>query len=164
MADVQTFRRAWGKFATGVAIVTTIESDGRVHGMTANGITSVSLEPLLILVCVAHDRNSHSLIKESGLFAINILSEAQQSLAGYFARPLEQRGEDANVPISLTKRGSAIVENCLAFMDCRVVQEYTAGDHAIFIAEVDEIRMNPGRPIIFFEGNYHRLGQKDSRN
>ena len=162
MADAQTFRQAWGKFATGVSVVTSIQPDGHVHGMAANGITSVSLDPLLVLVCVGHNRNSYLFIKESRRFAINILTEDQAHLAEYYARPPELRTDDVAGSFTFTERGSAIVDDCLAYMDCHVVTEHVAGDHTIFIGEVDEVRVSSGRPLIFYEGKFARLGQTHS--
>jgi len=157
MTDAQIFRQAWGKFATGVAVVTTIEPNGHVHGMAANGITSVSLDPMLVLVCVGHNRNSYPLIKENGRFAINILNESQQPLAENYAKPPEQRDADFDAGFKFTERGSAISEESLAYMDCHVVQELTAGDHTIFIGEVDEIKVTDGQPLLFFEGAFGKL-------
>ena len=157
MPDAQTFRQAWGKFATGVSIVTTADSDGSVHGMTANGINSVSLDPLLVLVCAGHTTTSYPLIRDSRRFAINILSEDQQAIAEYYARPTDQKTGDLEIPISMTERGSAIVDDSLAQMDCRVVNEYVAGDHTIFIGEVEEINVGDGRPLLFFEGRFGQI-------
>ena len=158
MVDANAFRQAWGKFPTGVSVVTTIQPDGQVHGMTANGINSVSLDPLLVLASVGHKTNSHTLIKESRRFAVNILREEQRSVGEYYARPLEERKGDVSVSFSFAKTGSALVDDCLAAMDCHVVDEHEAGDHTIFIGEVDEIRVNPGRPLVFFEGKFGRIG------
>ncbi len=164
VADPQTFRKAWGKFATGVSVVTTIQADGHVHGMAANGICSVSLEPLLVLVCVGHNRNSYPLIKESKRFCINILSEGQQAVAENYARPPAQRNPDFEVGFSFTERGSAKIEDSLAYMDCHVVQEVVAGDHTIFIGEVDEIRVNDGpQPLVFCEGGFYRLTRNGAK-
>ena len=158
MTDAKAFRQAWGMFVTGVSVITTIEPDGQVHGMTANGIASVSLEPLLVLICAGHNTNSYALIKQSRRFAINILNEDQQRVGEYYARPPEQRTGDGGGSFSLTERGSAIVDNCLACMDCHVVDEHVAGDHTIFVGEVDEIQVNSGKPLVFFGGKFGRLG------
>lgn len=157
MADAQTFREAWGKFATGVSVVTSIEPDGHVHGMTAQAVGSVSLDPLLVMACVGHNRNSYPLISKNGAFAISILREEQQPIAEYYARPPEQRTNDVPIAMSFTERGSAVLEDCLASMDCHVVAEHVAGDHTIFIGEVDEIRLGDGRPLLFFEGRFGGL-------
>ena len=158
MPDAQMFRQAWGKFATGVSVVTTIQPDGQVHGMTANGINSLSLDPLLVIVSVGHDRNSYPLIKETGRYAISILNVDQEPIARYYARPPEERTGDVNPSFTFTDKGSAIVDDCLASMDCHVVSEFTAGDHTLFVGEVDEINVSSGEPLIFFEGRFGRLG------
>ena len=157
MPDAQTFRQAWGKFATGVSVVTTVQSDGDVHGMTANGINSVSLDPLLVLVCVGHTATSYPLIREVGRFAINILDEDQQQVAEYYARPTDEKTGDLDVSFSLTERGAATVDGSLVHMDCRVVTEHVAGDHTIFIAEVEEIEIGDGKPLLYYEGRFSSL-------
>ena len=145
MVDSDEFRQAWAKFATGVSVITTIQSDGLVHGMTAQGICSVSLDPMLALVCVGHNRNTHGHVTESRRFCINILSVEQQNIAEYFARPPERREPGFHVPFSFTERGAAMIGDSLASMDCRVVESHVAGDHTIFIGEVDEIEAEPRR-------------------
>ena len=159
MPDSQTFRQAWGKFATGVSVITTVQSDDEIHGMTANGITSVSLDPLLVLVCAGHNTTSYPLIKDSGRFAINILSEEQQPVAEYYARPTDQKTGDVPMSFSRTTQGAATLDGSLAYMDCRVVNEYVAGDHTIFIGEVEEINIDSdsARPLLYFEGKFNRL-------
>ena len=162
MPDAQTFRQAWGKFATGVSVITTTQADGEIHGMTANGITSVSLDPLLALVCAGHSTASHPLIKESGRFAINILSEDQRPIAEYYARPSDQKTGDVPMSFSRTAQGAATLDGSLAYMDCRVVSEYVAGDHTIFIGEVEEIAIDADgdRPLLYFEGKFNRLSDE----
>ena len=157
MSDAQTFRQAWGKFATGVSVVTTVEEGGSVHGMTANGINSVSLDPPLVLVCVGHTAASYPLIRDVRRFAINIMSEEQRSLAEYYARPSDQKTGDLDVSFTHTERGAATVDGSLAHMDCRVVAEHVAGDHTIFIAEVEEIEIGDGKPLLYYEGRFGSL-------
>lgn len=152
MVGADKFRQLWGKFATGVAVVTTIEPEGGVHGMTANGITSVSLEPLLVLVCVGHERQSYGLIKNTGRFAINVLSEEQKEIAEYYARFPDKRVGDVVPSFSFTKQGSAVLDGCLGSVDCRVVAAHEHGDHTIFVGEVEDIRVSEGKPLVFFEG------------
>lgn len=157
MLDSQTFRSAWRKFVTGVTVVTTIENSGAVHGMTANGIVSVSLDPLLVLISIGHKRVSNSLIKSSGRFAINILSDQQEAVAKYYAAPSEKGKRDPDIEFSFTGKGSAVLPECLAHMDCRVERQHETGDHTLFIAGVDELEVNPGRPLLFYEGAFHRI-------
>jgi flavin reductase (DIM6/NTAB) family NADH-FMN oxidoreductase RutF len=125
--------------------------------MTANGITSVSLDPLLVLVCAGHSTASYPLIRSSRRFAISILGQHQQSIAEYYARPADGKTGDVEVSFRRTRRGSATIDGCLATMDCEVVDETLAGDHTIFIGRVDEIELSPGRPLIFYEGKFGQL-------
>ena len=157
MANPQLFRQVWSKFATEVTVVTSIQPDSNVHGMAANGVASVSLEPQLVLVCVGENHQSHGLIKQSRRFAINILSEAQQDVSDYYAKPPEKRAVDEEPAFSFTEHGGAYVEGSLGSMDCRVVAEHKHGDHTIFIGEVDDIRLGTGRPSIYFDGQYDAL-------
>ena len=157
MADGNLFTIDWSRFATDVYVVSTIEKYGNVHGMAANGIASVTLNHLLVLDCVGHNRNSYALIKNSGRFCINILTEDQQNVGEYYAKPPEKRTTDTPATVVYTNSGSASLEGSLASMDCQVVNEYVAGDHTVFIAEVDEITLGEGRPLIFFEGKWDSL-------
>ena len=159
MPDAQTFRQAWSKFATGVSVITTVHANGEIHGMTANGINSVSLDPLLVLICAGHNTTSYPMIRETQRFAINILTEEQRPIAEYYARPTDQKTGDVAVSFSRTDQGAATVDGSLAHMDCRVVAEHPAGDHTIFIAEVDEIEIGDGKPLLFFEGRFNHLGE-----
>ena len=153
----ETFRQAWGKYPTGVSVVTSIEPDGGVHGMAANGINSVSLDPPLVLVCVGNNRNSYPLIKQSRRFAINILSDRQQPVAQHYASPAEARSPDFAVSFTFTPAGSAFIDGSLASMDCRVVNEQPAGDHTVFIAEVERIELADGAPLVYCEGKFAQL-------
>ena len=157
MPDADQFRKAWGKFATGVSVVTSIEDDGSVHGMAANGIASVSLDPMLVLVCVDHRRNTYKLIHDSGRFAINILNSSQDRIAEYYARPPERREGDPGAGITVTESGAAYIQDCLTFMDCSVFQEITQGDPTIFIGEVHDLRIHDGKPLIFYESKFNEL-------
>jgi flavin reductase (DIM6/NTAB) family NADH-FMN oxidoreductase RutF len=158
MADSRDFREAWGKFATGVAVVTSIEPGGGVHGMAANGINSVSLDPMLVLVCVGHNRNSYPLIESTKRFCINILCHDQKGIAEYYAIPNEMRVGETPARFRFTPDGSAVIESSLAAMDCKVVDEVKAGDHTIFIGEVTEIEVNEGEPLLYYQGKFGHLG------
>ncbi len=153
----EAFLKAWGSYPTGVSVVTSIEPDGGVHGMAANGINSVSLDPLLVLVSVGHNRNSYPLIKEAGRFAINILSGEQQDIARYYASPAESRSADFDVAFTFTDSGAAFIDDSIASMDCRTVHEQVAGDHTIFIGEVERIDLNEGEALAYCQGKFGRI-------
>ncbi len=147
------FRRAWARFATGVTIISTLEPDGRVHGMTANGVTSVSLDPPLALACIGAERNTHDLIRSTGRFGISILSAEQSAIARHFTLPPEQRPDLPNGTFA-ELGSSSVLNGAVAAMDCRVVGEHSAGDHTIFIAEIEAQRVAGGGPLLWLDGQF----------
>jgi flavin reductase (DIM6/NTAB) family NADH-FMN oxidoreductase RutF len=153
----ELFRQAWGKFATGVSVVTTLQEDGKVHYMTANALCSVSLEPFLVLLCLDHLRNTHRYAALYRRFGINILTEGQAAVATRYAGGEWQQGELPAGGLHFMPNGTAALNDALACMACRVVAEHQAGDHTIFVAEVEEIEVKPGMPLIFYEGQYASL-------
>ena len=155
--DSSLFRKAWGNFATGAALVTTIEEDGTVHGMTANGIASISLDPMLVMVCVGHNANTLPIIIESGRYGINILSEHQESIGSFYASSTTASNHEQGATFHFTESGTAFLDGSLSSMDCNVVRQYDEGDHTIFIGEVDFIEVKPGRPLIFFDSKWDSL-------
>jgi len=158
----QHFRRVMGQFATGVTVVTTRLGD-EVHGLTANAICSVSLEPLLVLVCVDHSADTHPLLEKSGVFAMNILSAEQEHLSRLFAGPTEEKAgrlEATGYRTAVT--GAPIIEGCLAYLDCRIVAAYPGGDHTIFVGQVEEAEISgEGAPLLFFRGRYTTVREAD---
>lgn len=157
MTDVERrqleYRQAWSRFATGVTIITTIESDGGVHGMTANGVTSVSLDPPMALACVGHNRNTYGLIKATGRYGMSVLSASQEYVARHFTLPPEARPVDHSIRFGELGK-SPVIEGAIAAMDCRVVSAHESGDHTIFVAEVESIRIGEGAPLIWYEGKF----------
>jgi len=155
--DSKIFRQAWGNFATGVALVTTIEQDGTVHGMTANGVASISLDPMLVMVCVGHKAKTYPIIKESGRYGINILSEYQEPIGSFYASSESETTHEPNTRFHFTESGTAFLDGALSSMDCNVVRHYDEGDHTIFIGEVESIEVKSGSPLIFFNGKWALL-------
>ena len=155
--DSDLFRRAWSNFATGASLITTVEADGTVHGMTANGIASISLDPMLSMVCVGHNANTHPIIKRTGRYGINILSEDQKMIGDYYARSAEKRDGSINPDFFFTSSGIPFLEGSLSSLDCKVVSVYEEGDHTIFIGEVEEMKVGNGRPLLFYEGKWSKL-------
>jgi flavin reductase (DIM6/NTAB) family NADH-FMN oxidoreductase RutF len=154
------FRRAMGCFATGVTIIT-LDLDGEVHGMTANAFASVSLDPMLVLVCVDHSTRTHAHLHAKKRFGVNVLCEDQRTISEYYARP-ERSHENAEVEAGArfdrTKHGTPILHGSLAYLECRLHTAQIAGDHTIFIAEVEDVVVNEGEPLLFFRGKYRRVG------
>src|SRR5450759_1736872 len=130
------FRQVAGQFATGVTVVTT-SSQGIRAGLTVNAFCSVSLDPPLVLVCVDLTSNTLPAIRESGIFAINMLTSDQEYLSRCFATSTEDRYEHfCHASFHTAATSSPIIDGCLAFLDTRVVAEYPGGDHVIFLSEV----------------------------
>jgi flavin reductase (DIM6/NTAB) family NADH-FMN oxidoreductase RutF len=154
------FRKAMGTFATGVCIIT-VDLDGEVHGMTANALTSVSLDPLLLLVCVDHNARTHAHLHTKKRFGINILAENQRAISEYYARSLEvQQDADAvaDARFDRTLHGTPVLQGALAYLECRLKSTYEAGDHTIFIADVEDVAVREGEPLLFFRGKYREIG------
>jgi flavin reductase (DIM6/NTAB) family NADH-FMN oxidoreductase RutF len=148
------FRNAWGKFPTGVSIVTTHTEEGAPYCTTANAVSSVSLDPLLLQLSMATVSLTCANISRNGRFGINFLREEDAVLATFFAKAAGPgRGE---LPSSHTifESGTIGLNDALAVMDCRVVQSVEAGDHTVFIAEVETLEVREGRPLVFYEGTF----------
>jgi flavin reductase (DIM6/NTAB) family NADH-FMN oxidoreductase RutF len=156
--DPMEFRRTLGRFATGVTIVTTL--DGNVdHGMTVNAFASVSLEPPLVLVCCDKKAESYELLKKSRVFAVNILRDDQKQISTNFSRYELKPIRFQNLKIRRVVTGAAIFEGAMAFIDCRVVGVHDAGDHDIFIGQVEKLGYKEGSdPLLFYAGKYRRIG------
>jgi flavin reductase (DIM6/NTAB) family NADH-FMN oxidoreductase RutF len=155
----EEFRRTLGQFATGVTVVTVVTPDGSVHGMTANAFTSVSLAPPLVLVCVGHGARTHELLPQRGRFGINVLREEQEAWARFFAST-EQKldaAERLGVKLRFTAGGAALLEDTLAQMECTLAASHIAGDHTIFVGQVENATAGAGRPLLFFGGRFRRM-------
>ena len=151
------YRRIMGNFATGVAIVTTAH-EGRVCGMTANAITSVSLEPMLLLFCADKRTRTHDMIDRSGVFAVNILTQEMSELAKVFSdngRPEEERFR--GVQYHTARTGAPILDGNMGWIECQVTYRYAGGDHTIFVGEVVNAGERLGNPLVFWRGRYIQL-------
>lgn len=152
--NTDLFRSAWGNFATGVSLVTTTEQDGSVHGMTANGIASISLDPMLSMVSVAHNANSYLIIKNTGRFGINILTDQQRAIGEFYAKSNNEGENSPEAFFRLTENGTPFLEGSLSSIDCRVVSTHVEGDHTLFIGAVESIEVGDGEPLLFFQGKW----------
>ena len=158
------FRKAMGCFATGVTIITVdLEGEhGDVHGMTANAFASVSLDPMLVLVCVDHSTRTHAHLHAKKRFGINVLCEDQRAISEYYARPErthENAEAEAGARFDRTQHGTPMLHGALAYLECRLHSAEVAGDHTIFIAEVEDVVVREGDPLLFFRGKYRKVGE-----
>lgn len=152
------FRKAMGCFATGVTVIT-VDQDGEVHGMTANAFTAVSLDPVLVLVCVDHRARTHAHLHARKRFGVNVLCRDQQAISEYYARLAEthQHPESAGARFDRTAQGTPVLQGALAYLECRLHSTQAAGDHTIFIAEVEEVVVRDGEPLLFFRSQYRDI-------
>jgi flavin reductase (DIM6/NTAB) family NADH-FMN oxidoreductase RutF len=149
-------RRIMGQFATGVTVVTTGGRAG-LHGLTANAIASLSLNPPLLLVAV--DKRAHSMdfLKANRCFAVNILRLEQQEISQRFATPGPKDFSGLAILSGVTE--APILADCLAYADCRVVEILPGGDHEIFVGEIVAGDVNEGEPLLYHAGKYRRLAE-----
>jgi flavin reductase (DIM6/NTAB) family NADH-FMN oxidoreductase RutF len=153
------FRKALGQFPTGVTVVTVEREPGLVHGMTANSFTSVSLHPMLILICVDHRAKMLPLLQRKRRFGISVLKEGQEAISEYFAK--REQSAEAEQRLSIryhwTPGGVPVLEGALLHLTCNLVASHLAGDHTVFIGEVESAAIHEGEPLLFFRGEYRAL-------
>jgi flavin reductase (DIM6/NTAB) family NADH-FMN oxidoreductase RutF len=156
-ADGRALRRALGRFVTGVTVLSTVTADAdgvaRVHGMTANAFTSVSLRPPLVLVSVARSAAMDARIARAGRYAVSVLAEGQRALALRFA------GRSADpTPVEFDRRdGLPVVAGALAWLTCSVRTAYQAGDHTLYLGAVDQHSSRAGAPLVFYASDFRAL-------
>ncbi len=153
--DPGRFRAACSKYATGIAIVTSLDDYGVPHGMTANSFTSVSLFPPLILVCIDHNAGVLGFLRSSRKMGINVLNEAQHHLSEHFARGGEDRF--GAVEWFAGRTGIPLLPDALATFECAIIETVEAGDHAIVIGEVGHAEFRDGRPLLYFDRGYRAI-------
>jgi flavin reductase (DIM6/NTAB) family NADH-FMN oxidoreductase RutF len=149
------FRTALRTFAAGVTVVTTLDRAGRPSGLTASAFTSVSLDPPLVLVCVDHTASAHPDFRARGWFAINVLRREQEALSRRFAASGGDKFQGA--PWHEGQAGLPLLDGALATLECRIVDTHEAGDHTIFIGQVENASVAGGQPLVYFHGGYHSL-------
>lgn len=154
--DKNQLRQVMGHFATGVSIITTISKDGELVGLTANALTSVSLVPPLLLICVDKKAESYPHFAESNLFTVNVLATDQEDISRRFATSGGNKFE--GVSYRKGANGAPILNNVLAFMECRIVGSFEGGDHTIYLGEIEEASTAEGEPLLFYRGGYRSFG------
>jgi flavin reductase (DIM6/NTAB) family NADH-FMN oxidoreductase RutF len=151
--DPELFREVFGRFATGVAVITTAGPAG-AGGMTANAICSLSLDPLLALVCFENRARTLPIVREAGRFAVNILGEGQEHVARLFASKLPEEEKLETVEHRI-EAGIPIIEGTLAWAVCELRELIAGGDHTIAIGEVVALALGDGEPLLWYAGRYH---------
>lgn len=155
--DSKVQRKIFGRWATGVTVVTTAGKGG-MGGLTANSVASLSLDPPLVLVAVDKRAGSHAEIRENGCYAMNILSADHEEVSRRFATSGPKDFSGLKWKTAVT--GAPVLEEALGYVDCRLVEILPGGDHDIFIGEIvaGESR-DDGHPLLYYSGKYHRLAE-----
>jgi flavin reductase (DIM6/NTAB) family NADH-FMN oxidoreductase RutF len=156
--DAEVFRKVMSNFATGVTVVTT-HVDGRLHGFTANAVTSVSLDPLLFLVCVDKKANAHGELSKAKHFGVNVLGIDQQHVSNTFAKSaLPEEGTLRGMSYRMGDTGVPLLTGSIAWLECEVHELLEGGDHTIVIGRaVGGCVDSDAPPLIFFRGRYRRI-------
>ncbi len=153
--DKDLYRAVLGRFASGVTIVTTVDSDGRDQGMTVSAFSSLSLDPPLVLVCIDHGASLWPVLQHAAHYAINILSAEQEALSRRFS----SREGDRFDGIGFTRGGTgvALLDDTLAAVECTVTARLTQGDHTILVGTVEYGVARDLQPLLYYRGGYASL-------
>jgi len=153
--DGDLFRSVLGRFASGITVITTRDAQDRDHGMTASAFSSLSLDPPLILVCIANDATMAPVLAAVDTFAVNVLTDTQEALSRRFAGKVDDRF--AGVGFSRSDLGNVILDDVLCWMQCRVHARYPAGDHVLIVGSVESADVRDARPLLYYRGGYAQL-------
>jgi len=154
--EATEFRRVLSHWSSGVAVVATRTPDGRLWGLTATAFSSLSMTPPLVLACLERSAHTHDAIHASGCFTVNVLARGQDALARRFA------GDDTPAKFDTLKHhvsvtGAPVLDDALAWVDCRLHNTCDGGDHTIFVGEVVAGDARDGEPLLYFRGRYSGL-------
>jgi flavin reductase len=152
--DAAAFKAGMRALAAGVTVITSC-ADGRLNGMTATAVCSVSASPPRLLAVVNRETASHGLIERGGAFAVNILAHDQDHVAARFAQRMERPFE--GLAFAQGETGCPLLDEAAASLDCRLHERHDAGTHTIFIGEVVDVRTADAEPLLYFSGAYRRL-------
>jgi flavin reductase (DIM6/NTAB) family NADH-FMN oxidoreductase RutF len=153
--DPWLYRRTCAQFTTGITVVTTLDDEGRPHGMTVNSFSSVSLDPPLVLVSIDLRNAILGHFISSSWFAINILGEHQEDLSRRFSSASENRFLDLSWHAGVS--GTPLLDGVLAQLECSVVRTFEVGDHTVLIGEVRRAGYSEGKPLVYFDSAYRNL-------
>ena len=155
MISSDQFRQVMGNFATGITIVTTRDNNGEPRGLTVNSFTSVSLDPVLVLVCFDKNLSSLQAFKDSNRFGISMLGEDQEDVSRLFAKRESERLPSLYFE---GKLGMPLIKNAIAVMECETTAVYPGGDHFIFLGQVKSAEvLEPNHPLLYFRGKYRKV-------
>ncbi|MES2688217.1 MAG: flavin reductase family protein [Pseudomonadota bacterium] len=156
--DSRALRTALGQFATGITVVTTRAADGSFVGLTVNSFSALSLEPALILWSLRCSSPSLPVFENAERFVVNVLAEAQVEVSRRFALPIADKFD--GVAHAENAWGQPLIHGAAAWFECRTVSRQVAGDHKLFIAEVERFTLSEAAPLLFHAGGYFALGSR----
>jgi flavin reductase (DIM6/NTAB) family NADH-FMN oxidoreductase RutF len=154
--DPDSFRSVLGRFASGITVVTTRDADGRDVGMTVSAFASVSLEPPMISVCIERRASMFRALCTAAQFGVSILASDQEALSRRFAA-MESSHRFEGIGYDRGESGVVLLDEALAHIECRRVAQHEAGDHTIFIGEVERADARDARPLLYYRGGYAQL-------
>ena len=146
------FRQLMGRFATGVTVVTVLSPDGTPSGMTVNSLSSVSLDPPLVSICIDRGAVMHAALTGAPGFVVNILRSDQEAVSRRFAEDRPDRFD--GVGYGLSSNGHPILDGVLAHLECTVHTSIEAGDHSVLLGQVVGGASGEGHPLLFYQGEY----------
>ena len=154
--DPDSFRSVLGRFASGITVVTTRDTAGRDVGMTVSAFASVSLRPALVSVCIDHQASMYGALRGAERFGVNILASDQEALSRRFAA-MESSHRFDGIGYERGESGVVLLDDALAHIECVLVAQHEAGDHTVFIGEVERATARDARPLLYYRGGYAQL-------
>jgi flavin reductase (DIM6/NTAB) family NADH-FMN oxidoreductase RutF len=151
VVEQEQFKRVIGHFASGVSIIT-VHNSGVDFGITASAVCSVSVEPPMLLVCINKNAGTCHAIAAAGSFTVNIMNQTQKDLALQFAKPNTDKFK--GVAFGYGELGHPVLNDTLAHLECRVVEEVTGGTHSVFLAKVQNAYSSIGEPLVYYRGKF----------
>ncbi len=152
-AELRTFA---GNFPTGIAVITVRDSQGECHGLTMNSVTTLSLTPPLMLICLDNASNTLQALDDAAHFCIHYLAEDQQEISNLFASKAIDKFSALSYAVS--ELGCAVIDGVVAHAECEVVDRYPGGDHTIVIGRLQNAMVTGGSPLVFHRGTYATIG------
>ena len=154
--DPDSFRSVLGRFASGITVITTVDADGRDVGMTASAFSSVSLQPPLVQVCVDRTASMFDALLHAERFGVSVLADEQEALSRRFAA-VESSHRFEGIGYTRGDSGVVLLDDALAQLECRIASRMEAGDHVIFLGEVERATARDARPLLYYRGGYAQL-------
>ncbi len=156
MIDPDSFRSVLGRFASGITVVTAVDTAGRDVGMTVSAFASVSLQPPLVSVCIDHAASMYDALRGAARFGVSILASDQEALSRRFAA-IESSHRFDGIGYERGESGVVLLDDALAHIECVQVGQHEAGDHTVFIGEVERASARDARPLLYYRGGYAQL-------